>query len=61
MCGIYTKKLLPKLEEMVENNQHKLGYLLKASNTNFVYFENDAPFFNLNNPEEYKKAIEKTK
>lgn len=61
MCGIYTKNLMPKLKYMVKNNQHKLGYLLKTSNTNFVYFENDDPFFNLNHPEEYKKAIEKIK
>ncbi|WP_092911746.1 molybdenum cofactor guanylyltransferase MobA [Hydrogenimonas thermophila] len=61
MCGIYTKNLLPKLKEMVKNNQHRLGYLLKTSNTDFVYFENDDPFFNLNHPEEYKLAIEKTK
>jgi len=59
MCGIYTKRLLPKLKEMVENNQHKLGYLLKKSNTNFVNFESDDPFFNLNHPEEYKWAYEK--
>jgi len=56
-----TKNLMPKLKYMVKNNQHKLGYLLKTSNTNFVYFENDDPFFNLNHPEEYKKAIEKIK
>jgi len=56
MCGVYTRNLLPNLKEMVENNQHKLGYLLKESNTQFVYFESDDPFFNLNHPEEYTRA-----
>jgi len=57
MCGIYTKRLIPKLKEMVENNQHKLGHLLKTSNTNFVIFDSDEPFFNLNRPEEYTQAL----
>jgi len=60
MCGIYTKNLLPKLKEMIKNNQHKLGYLLKESNTQFVDFESDDPFFNLNHPEEYKLACTRT-
>ncbi|BDY12880.1 molybdenum cofactor guanylyltransferase [Hydrogenimonas cancrithermarum] len=61
MCGIYTRKMLPRLEEMVANNQHRLGYLLKLSNTLFVNFQTDEPFFNLNYPEEYRTALKKSR
>jgi molybdopterin-guanine dinucleotide biosynthesis protein A len=61
MCGIYTRKILPGLEEMVANNRHRLGYLLKVSNTLFVDFQTDEPFFNLNRPEEYRTALKKSR
>jgi len=59
MCGIYTRKLLPKLMQMVQEGQHRLGYLLKSSTTHFVPFDRDDPFLNLNHPEEYQLAIKK--
>ncbi len=59
MCGIYTTKLKPKLEKMVEEENHRLGYLLKNADTLFVDFKEDAPFFNMNTPAEYEIASQK--
>jgi len=42
---------------MLKQDNHKLGYLLKNSNTKYVEFENETTFLNLNNPKEYKKAL----
>jgi len=57
LCGVYTKKVVPKLNSMINKNNHKLNLLLKESKTYFVHFEEDSPFFNINHPEDYKAAI----
>ncbi len=57
MCGIYHRTLEEDFINMNKNNNHKLGYLLKNSKTTYVYFEDEKPFLNINNPHEYKKAL----
>jgi len=57
MCGIYHRSLESKFLKMLESNNHKLGYLLKSSNTTFVIFDDEKPFLNLNHPQEYEKAL----
>ncbi len=58
LCGIYHRSLAPHFLEMLHEDNHKLGFLLKNSKTHFVHFENDTPFLNINHPQEYKKAIQ---
>jgi len=57
MCGIYHRSLESEFKKMLKEDNHKLGFLLKNSNTTYVDFENEEPFLNLNNPDEYKKAL----
>jgi len=57
MCGIYHRSLEPKFLNMLKTDNHKLGFLLKSSNTTFVEFKNEEPFLNLNHPHEYQKAL----
>ncbi|MEA3228117.1 MAG: molybdenum cofactor guanylyltransferase MobA [Campylobacterota bacterium] len=57
MCGIYHRSLEQKFIDMLQKENHKLGFLLKNSSTNFVLFDNDKPFLNLNHPHEYEKAL----
>ena len=57
MCGIYHPSLSDEFSKMLKNDNHKLGFLLKNSKTNFIYFENEKPFLNLNHPHEYKEAL----
>jgi len=61
MCGIYHRSLLNDFELMAKENKHRLGMLIKSSNTHFVDFEDEAIFANLNHPHEYEKALEKQK
>ena len=56
LCGIYHKSLETKFKIMQETDNHKLGYLLKSSDTLFVKFDDEKPFLNLNHPQEYKQA-----
>ena len=57
LCGIYHISLLPFFRKMLEEDNHKLGYLLKKRKTNFIDFEDKISFLNLNNPSEYKEAL----
>ena len=57
MCGVYHHSLLPAFTQMLKEDNHRLGQLLKKSNTRFVMFEEEKRFTNLNHPEEYKEAI----
>ncbi len=56
MCGIYHRSLLPSFERMLQEENHRLGQLLKNSKTKFVDFNDETPFTNLNNPHEYEAA-----
>ena len=57
MCGIYHLSLLPEFETMLQEDSHRLGQLLKNSKTEFVMFDNEEPFANLNHPHEYEAAL----
>ena len=57
MCGLYSRALKSKFQNMLQKNEHKLTKLLKDSNTLFVEFENESNFLNLNNPNEYQEAL----
>ena len=57
MCGIYHRSLYLEFKDMHKNNNHKLGFLLKNSKTNFIHFKDEKPFLNLNHPHEYQEAL----
>jgi len=57
LCGIYHLSLLPSFKKMLKEDNHKLNYLLKHSQTTYVTFTNDDSFLNLNHPHEYEKAL----
>ena len=57
MCGIYHRSLEKKFQKMLQEDNHKLGFLLKSSNTLHVEFTDEKAFLNLNHPHEYKKAL----
>lgn len=57
MCGIYHRSLEGEFIQMLQNNNHKLGLLLKNANVSFVCFNDEKPFSNLNHPHEYEDAL----
>ncbi len=56
MCGIYHRSLLPVFEQMLDEQNHRLGQMLQRAVTKFVHFGDEAPFTNLNHPHEYEAA-----
>ena len=59
LCGIYRRSILPLAQENRTEENHRLNDLLKKAHTQFVMFDNDAPFVNLNHPHEYITALDK--
>ena len=57
LCGIYHRSLESKFLKMQKNNSHKLGFLLKSSNTRYLYFKDQTPFLNMNQPDDYTYAL----
>jgi len=57
LCGIYKKSILEQAQLQYDKGNHKLQDLLRIVQTKVVMFEDNAPFSNLNHPEEYKKAL----
>lgn len=58
LCAIYMPTNKDKIIEKLDKNEHKIRTLLGDMKTKYVDFESDAPFLNLNFPEEYNKAKE---
>ena len=58
LCGVFSKSILEKVVEMVDDDFHKVGALLKMVNTSYVKFDDENEFLNLNTPAEYKLAME---
>ena len=57
LCGIYTKKVLPKIDELISNNIHKIGYLISISNHITIDFKDNDEFCNLNFKSQYDKIF----
>lgn len=57
LCGVYRRSILPLAYAQLKKGNHRLGDLLELAHTQFIRFDEDIPFTNLNHPEEYQKAI----
>jgi molybdopterin-guanine dinucleotide biosynthesis protein A len=57
LCGVFTHRLLNQIILMLENDNHKINYLLKNSNVNYVIFVQDDEFININEPYEYENIL----
>ena len=58
LCGVFNKnKVLPIVEQMLKDDFHKVGFLLKHLFTNYVNFPKEDEFININKKEDYQKAI----
>ncbi len=57
LCGIYHRSLENKFVQMLSEDNHKLGFLLKSSNTKYLHFKSEKSFINLNYFSEYEEAL----
>ncbi len=57
LCGVYRRSILPLAQKQLKEGNHRLNDLLQEADTQFVSFEDDTPFINLNYPHEYESAV----
>ncbi len=57
LCGVYRRSILPLAQKHLEEGDHRLNNLLQEAHTQFISFDDDVPFINLNHPHEYKNAL----
>lgn len=57
LCGCYKKSIVPLAYAQLAKDNHKLRDLLALAHTQIIEFEEDAPFTNLNHPQEYLEAL----
>lgn len=58
LCGVFSQSLLETIKRMLENDIHKIGYLIKQSKHQVITFDAEEEFLNLNTKSEYIKALE---
>lgn len=56
LCGVFDKSCSLLINEMLSNDTHKVGFLLKKSKTKIITCSDEDEFMNLNDPKTYKKA-----
>lgn len=54
LCAIYSLNLLPKIEKQMLKGCYKMTELIKSSATKYVDFNDAAPFYNINYPNDLK-------
>lgn len=59
LCGIYSRSLELPFYKMIQEDNHKLGQLLKNANVLYIDIEDEELLMNVNTPDEYQKALKK--
>lgn len=57
LCGFFSPKMAAVASELAFQNEHKIGLLLSKFSCKEVFFENSSQFANINNPDEYERAL----
>lgn len=57
LCGIYSRSLEKPLLKMLQDDEHKLGKLLKNAKVHYIDIDEEDALLNMNTPQEYEKAL----
>ena len=59
LCGLFKKeRIKPVIKKMLEEDFHKVGFLLQNLSSHAIECEDENEFINLNEKKDYKKALE---
>lgn len=58
LCGVFSSNIKKTINKMINEDIHKIFYLIRNNNHKIVEFNNDVEFMNINNQNEYKESIE---
>ena len=56
LCGVFSKCLLNRIDRYINDDIHKINYLVKNSITQYISFNNVEQFININTANDYKEA-----
>jgi len=58
LCGVFSRSLLPLINNMITIDNHRINGLIKNSNSScIVKFDDAKQFININNKNDYKEAL----
>ncbi len=57
LCGVYHNSLYDSFKKMLQQDTHKLGFLLKSKNVKLIEFDCKDKFLNMNHKSEYEKGL----
>jgi molybdopterin-guanine dinucleotide biosynthesis protein A len=58
LCGVFSSNISLTIKNMIENDIHKINYLIKNNNYKIINFYNNSEFININNQDEYQESLE---
>jgi len=57
LCGVFSRDILPTIQEMLQRDIHKINYMIKnIKNSQEIVFDNSEQFLNINTQETYQEA-----
>ena len=60
LCGVFSRDILPTIQEMLQKDIHKINYMIKHSKSyQEIVFDNSEQFLNINTKKEYKEGLQK--
>ena len=57
LCGVFSSNISLSIKSMINNNIHKINYLIKNNKYIILDFPNNIEFMNINNKCEYEDAL----
>lgn len=57
LCGVFSSDISSTIKNMIENDIHKIGYLIKNNKFKVIEFQNNYEFININNKNDYSNAL----
>ena len=57
-CGIYTRKMLAKMEDMIQNHNYRLFQCIKNSHVKVILIHDTKCLLNINTIEDYRKIYD---
>ncbi len=56
LCGVFNSSLIPQIDDYIKDDTHRIETLLNSSQTQYIGFQDEQQFINLNTKEEYSQA-----
>lgn len=57
LCGVFSSNISLTIKTMIENDIHKIAYLINKNKNKILKFPNNSEFLNINNKEEYEESL----